>query len=371
MEDFELNITTTGPDLPKGPSRKQLRLEQRAEKRKGGHNKRIGNHDRKSLGQAHGKESNANRTKPVGEGLATPTKTQPVSLKRRDDEPTESFGKPLETMAKSQGVTSQSAPPKKSEKQEPSPTKTMTKKSLKTAASVPFNHPAAALMTQSHAAPAEESQHTAGHQPSRKRPLPHQVGNDAGGQPSTSSVEKPLKKTKAHVKPSDLVKKQSMAPQLSHIELEETKPSRKRPLKDTDQSKLSEYHAKPSQLASSDAIARPMTSLPSHHIFSKQKFHSLGLHERLVSILEASKEKHGFGLATTTKVQSVAIPILVTGRNAFIRSQTGSGKARQYNMKTWLRVIIYYGMVVYCRQNIGLPIAFDSANTGYSTCCAS
>ena len=89
------------------------------------------------------------------------------------------------------------------------------------------------------------------------------------------------------------------------------------------------YHAKPAEL-SINALKRPRPLAKNSSIFSKSNFASLGLDARLVRTLEGDEADGGFGLSTTTHVQSAAIPILSKRCNSLIRSQTGSGKTFTY-----------------------------------------
>jgi ATP-dependent RNA helicase DDX31/DBP7 len=88
--------------------------------------------------------------------------------------------------------------------------------------------------------------------------------------------------------------------------------------------KLAEFHARPS-LLSEAAAAQPAATTTSRHLFTAAKIESLELHPHLVSLLKSPREHMGFGLKHCTKVQSAAIPRLMTGQNALLSSETGSG----------------------------------------------
>ena len=87
-----------------------------------------------------------------------------------------------------------------------------------------------------------------------------------------------------------------------------------------------QYHAKPAEL-SRNALKRPRPMLPSSsNIFSQLDFSALELPAKLVAVLEEDQNAGGFGIKTSTHVQSACIPLLQQRRNMLIRSQTGSGK---------------------------------------------
>jgi superfamily II DNA/RNA helicase len=96
------------------------------------------------------------------------------------------------------------------------------------------------------------------------------------------------------------------------------------------------YHARPRDLAKS-ALKRPREVAATaadkpllNPIFTRLAFSSLPLDPRLSSFLEKSTEEGGMGLATSTRVQSVVVPLLSTPRNVLMKSQTGSGKTLAY-----------------------------------------
>jgi len=82
-----------------------------------------------------------------------------------------------------------------------------------------------------------------------------------------------------------------------------------------------QYHAKPRDLVVSKtgkALQAPRqldaSKVVSNHIFSRTPFSSLPLDKRLASLLEKGASEGGMGLASSTRVRSVVIPLLVERR---------------------------------------------------------
>ena len=72
------------------------------------------------------------------------------------------------------------------------------------------------------------------------------------------------------------------------------------------------------------------TTVINNYIFSRASFESLKLDKKLVEVLQAPTNENGVNLTTSTRVQSVAIPLLINQHNMLIKSQTGSGKTLAY-----------------------------------------
>uniref|UniRef100_A0A8C2WS59 ATP-dependent RNA helicase n=1 Tax=Cyclopterus lumpus TaxID=8103 RepID=A0A8C2WS59_CYCLU len=72
-------------------------------------------------------------------------------------------------------------------------------------------------------------------------------------------------------------------------------------------------------------ILRPVVSQLKEKIFSSDSFSDLDLHPHLVATLNKV-----LNVSTVTSVQKQTIPVLLSGRDAVIRSQTGSGKTLSY-----------------------------------------
>eukprot|EP01037_Dinobryon_pediforme_P039370 gene39370-47927_t len=75
----------------------------------------------------------------------------------------------------------------------------------------------------------------------------------------------------------------------------------------------------------------------STQIFTDVSFESMGLHPYLCSLLKAPLDKGGFDIRSATKVQKLAIPLLVSAKGesnqsngVLVKSQTGSGKTLAY-----------------------------------------
>ncbi|RYH29471.1 DEAD/DEAH box helicase [archaeon] len=68
------------------------------------------------------------------------------------------------------------------------------------------------------------------------------------------------------------------------------------------------------------------------HIFTTVQFKDLGLRGHLADVIHADKDNFGFGLTTCTSVQSMMLPLFISGKgsNVLIKSQTGSGKTLAY-----------------------------------------
>ena len=85
------------------------------------------------------------------------------------------------------------------------------------------------------------------------------------------------------------------------------------------------YHANPTYL-SKDALLKPHNTVISNLIFSRIEFKSLSIDPKLVSVLTEPTSSGGLQLKTSTRIQSVTIPLLSGLNNVLMKSQTGSGK---------------------------------------------
>ena len=85
------------------------------------------------------------------------------------------------------------------------------------------------------------------------------------------------------------------------------------------------YHANPTYL-SKDALLKPHDTVISNLIFSRIEFKSLSIDPKLVSVLTEPTSSGGLQLKTSTRIQSVTIPLLSSLNNVLMKSQTGSGK---------------------------------------------
>ncbi|XP_056448856.1 probable ATP-dependent RNA helicase DDX31 isoform X1 [Gadus chalcogrammus] len=74
-------------------------------------------------------------------------------------------------------------------------------------------------------------------------------------------------------------------------------------------------------------LERPVVSEVKEKVFTTDSFSNLGLHPHLVATLEKV-----LGVSTMTSVQKQTIPALMSGRDAVVRSQTGSGKTLSYGI---------------------------------------
>ncbi|XP_075938632.1 ATP-dependent DNA helicase DDX31 [Anarhichas minor] len=72
-------------------------------------------------------------------------------------------------------------------------------------------------------------------------------------------------------------------------------------------------------------IIRPVVSQLKEKIFTSDSFSDLDLHPHLVATLNKV-----LNVSTVTSVQKQTIPVLLAGRDAVVRSQTGSGKTLSY-----------------------------------------
>ncbi|KAM8885635.1 ATP-dependent DNA helicase DDX31 isoform 1-T2 [Spinachia spinachia] len=72
-------------------------------------------------------------------------------------------------------------------------------------------------------------------------------------------------------------------------------------------------------------ILRPVVSQLKEQIFTSDSFSDLDLHPHLVATLNKV-----LNVSTVTSVQKRTIPVLLSGRDAVVRSQTGSGKTLSY-----------------------------------------
>ena len=84
------------------------------------------------------------------------------------------------------------------------------------------------------------------------------------------------------------------------------------------------------KLRFSEGASAPSKSTTSEHIFSEgSAFRSLGVSGKLCELLSKSN-KGGFGFKHPTHVQKLSIPKLMQGKDALIKSETGSGKTLTY-----------------------------------------
>jgi superfamily II DNA/RNA helicase len=90
-----------------------------------------------------------------------------------------------------------------------------------------------------------------------------------------------------------------------------------------------QFHARPRDL-SENALSAPKEVQKSDHIFSRTKFPDLQIDPKLQETLTRSPADGGFGLSTSTRIQSVAVPLLIERNNVLMKSQTGSGKTLTY-----------------------------------------
>ena len=77
-------------------------------------------------------------------------------------------------------------------------------------------------------------------------------------------------------------------------------------------------------------VKRPLPAVTTSHIFTRIAFSDLPLDPRLAAHLQKSAADGGMGLPTSTRVQSVVVPLLTTPQNVLMKSQTGSGKTLAY-----------------------------------------
>ncbi|KAK0136790.1 putative ATP-dependent RNA helicase DDX31 [Merluccius polli] len=74
-------------------------------------------------------------------------------------------------------------------------------------------------------------------------------------------------------------------------------------------------------------LDRPVVSEVKEKVFTSDSFSNLDLHPHLVATLDKV-----LGVSTMTSVQKQTIPALMSGRDAVVRSQTGSGKTLSYGV---------------------------------------
>lgn len=74
-------------------------------------------------------------------------------------------------------------------------------------------------------------------------------------------------------------------------------------------------------------FSKPFQVHKSEHIYSTGKFSDLGLNESLCEFIQNSE---GLNLTVPTLVQQRGIPVIMTGNDVLIKSETGSGKTLTY-----------------------------------------
>ncbi|KAH7488381.1 hypothetical protein PRIC1_007503 [Phytophthora ramorum] len=79
-----------------------------------------------------------------------------------------------------------------------------------------------------------------------------------------------------------------------------------------------------------NVLSKPLASSSSEKIFAANTFESMGMVEKLVSVLKKDSEGGGFGFARPTTVQVQTIPSVLKGNDILIKSETGSGKTLSY-----------------------------------------
>nr|XP_039259215.1 probable ATP-dependent RNA helicase DDX31 [Styela clava] len=72
-------------------------------------------------------------------------------------------------------------------------------------------------------------------------------------------------------------------------------------------------------------VSQPDISSVQEDIFSRENFSDLEIHPHLLSYIN-----HNLKLKNMTSIQQKAIPVLLSGRDALVKSQTGSGKTLAY-----------------------------------------
>ncbi|TYZ67914.1 hypothetical protein PybrP1_008828 [[Pythium] brassicae (nom. inval.)] len=77
-------------------------------------------------------------------------------------------------------------------------------------------------------------------------------------------------------------------------------------------------------------LDRPLESAASEKIFAAKTFESLQLHPRVVQVLTKAVASNGFGFERPTTVQVRSIPAVLSGKDALVKSETGSGKTLSY-----------------------------------------
>jgi ATP-dependent RNA helicase DDX31/DBP7 len=95
-----------------------------------------------------------------------------------------------------------------------------------------------------------------------------------------------------------------------------------------------QYHSTPKDLSQDVTLKRPRevdNAKVVSRIFSRVPFSKIPLKQKLIDLLEKKTIDGGMGLPTSTRVQSVTLPLLVEKRrNILVKSQTGSGKTLTY-----------------------------------------
>ena len=78
-------------------------------------------------------------------------------------------------------------------------------------------------------------------------------------------------------------------------------------------------------------VKKTKAATTSNHIFTRIAFSQLPLDARLVAHLEGKPQEGGMGMLSSTRIQSVVVPLLSSApQNVLMKSQTGSGKTLAY-----------------------------------------
>ena len=80
-----------------------------------------------------------------------------------------------------------------------------------------------------------------------------------------------------------------------------------------------------------ELVKKTKAATTSNHIFTRIAFSQLPLDARLVAHLEGKPQEGGMGMLSSTRIQSVVVPLLSSApQNVLMKSQTGSGKTLAY-----------------------------------------